>query len=69
MSFAVEITGWIHDLRASHAVEDPKKVRVTVGYHHLNITNDIELAVPIEDARQFYIGQRLRIVIETEVPA
>lgn len=53
----------IEGYRAGHLSE---KMRVCAAYESANIMGSLTFDVPIAEARNFYIGQRLTVVVQWE---
>ena len=63
---AIEITAVIHDIRGNRHGDLSDLVQVGMGYKSSGIIGELRVDFPIEQARWFWIGQRVRLIIEPE---
>ena len=60
----IEITGIVEEIRGNRARNLSELARITVGYESSNILGSITLDVPFLLARNYYVGQELKIILE-----
>jgi len=59
-----EIDAYIESIYGNRAGDRSEKIRVSASYESANILNSITFDVPIDQANQFFVGQKLRITID-----
>ena len=57
------ITAYVENIQANSIGNLATKGRISAGYESANTISSITFDVPIEQAREYYIGQKLRIEI------
>ncbi len=59
----VEIDAYISDLRSNRMGDRSEKITISADYESAGILSSITFQVPITEAKNFYIGQRIKIMI------
>ena len=59
----MEIKAYICEIRGNRAGDRSEKVTVTASYESANVVNSITFDMPIEQAREYFVGQKITITI------
>ena len=59
----VVIDGYISEIRSNRMGDRSEKVRMSADYESAGIIGNLTFEMPILQAKQFYIGQKINIII------
>ena len=60
----VSIDAWVCEILANRLGDRSEKARVSATYESAGIVGSITFDVPISEAKDFYVGQLIKIYIE-----
>lgn len=60
-----EIKAYVAEIRGNRAGDRADKIRVTATYEHAKVVSSIEFDLTLVDARKFYVGQEITLIIKS----
>ncbi len=57
------IDAYIESIQANRAGDRSEKIRVTASYEEANILSSLTFEVPIAEAANYYVGQKVNITV------
>ena len=59
----IKIDAWVQGIEGNRAGDRSEKVRITASYEAASILSSITFNVPIAQAHDYFVGQKIRIAI------